>query len=256
MGALEGKLSLVTGAGTGIGLGVAQKFAEEGASVVFHYASSAKGALDAVADINARGGKALAIQADLRLVSECRRLVEEAVDFLGGLDILVNNAGVTMTKSFEETTEEDYTDLFNVNMRGYYFCAQESLKHILQRDGGSILNMTSVHAFAGFANHTAYAATKGANYTFTRTLATELAPKRVRVNAIGPGLIEVPRYFRTMPDYTTEKGQSWVPWGRVGLPEDIGSVAVFLSSDGADFITGQVIYVDGGQTAKMSIPRD
>ncbi len=256
MGALEGKLSLVTGAGTGIGLGVAQKFAEEGASVVFHYASSAKGALDAVSEINARGGNALAIQADLRLVPECRRLVEEAVNFLGGLDILVNNAGATLTRAFEETTEQEYDDLFNLNMRGYYFCAQQALKHILQRGGGSILNMTSVHAFAGLKDHSAYAATKGSNATFTRELAIELAPKRVRVNAIGPGLIEVPRYFRTMPDYTTEKGNTWVPWGRVGLPADIAAAAVFLCSEASDFITGQVIYVDGGQTAKMSIPRD
>ena len=206
MGALEGKLSLVTGAGTGIGLGVAQKFAEEGASVVFHYASSAKGALDAVSEINARGGKALAIQADLRLVSECRRLVEEAVDFLGGLDILVNNAGVTLTKSFEETTEEDYTDLFNVNMRGYYFCAQESLKHILQRDGGSILNMTSVHAFAGYANHTAYAATKGANYTFTRTLATELAPQARASECDRPGAHRGPAIFSNDAGLYDRKG--------------------------------------------------
>ncbi|MBI2938949.1 MAG: SDR family oxidoreductase [Chloroflexi bacterium] len=119
--------------------------------------------------------------------------------------------------------------------------------------GGSIINLTSVHGFAGYAGHAAYAATKGAIIAFTRELAIELAPHRIRVNAIGPGLIEVPRYFATMPDYTREKGDRLVPWGRVGLPIDVAQTAVFLASDAADFITGQVLYVDGGTTARLAL---
>jgi glucose 1-dehydrogenase/3-oxoacyl-[acyl-carrier protein] reductase len=113
--------------------------------------------------------------------------------------------------------------------------------------------MTSMHAFAGMPNRTAYGATKGAITAFTRELAVELTPRRIRVNAIGPGVIEVPRYFATIPGYTRELGDSWVPWGRVGTPADIGKAAVFLLSDDADFVTGQILYVDGGTTASLSL---
>src|SRR5439155_4917058 len=164
---------------------------------------------------------------------------------LGGLDVLVNNGGVTRALDFLETSPATYDEVFDINLRGYFFCAQQAASHLRARGRGSILNITSVHGGGGFPRHAAYAATKGAIIAFTRELAIELAPEHIRVNAIGPGVVEVPRYFDD-PSYTTEFGDSLVPWGRVGTPADIGSAAAFLVSDAADFVTGQVLYVDGG----------
>jgi NAD(P)-dependent dehydrogenase (short-subunit alcohol dehydrogenase family) len=251
VGNLDGRRALVTGAGIAIGQGVAIGLAERGARVAVHYANSAAGAEQTVTEIKAAGGDAVAIQGDLRFVEECTRVVDQTAEAFGGLDILINNSGVTRAQSFENTTEAIYDEMFDLNIKGYFFCAQRALKYFgEQGDKGTIVNVTSVHGISGAPDHAAYAATKGAIIAFTRSLAVELADRGIRVNGIGPGLIEVPRYF-DRPGYTTEIGATMVPIGRVGTPEDIANMAAFLVSDEASFITGQTFFVDGGSTSRM-----
>ena len=247
---LEGRLALVTGAGTGIGQGVAIRLAAEGAAVAVHYAGSEAGARETVNRITAAGGTAVALQADLSRADECLRLVDEAARALGGLDLLVNNAGVTARAPFHSVTPEEFDRLVAVNIRSQFFVAQRAAGCMRARGGGSIVCISSIHAFGGLPGSSVYAATKGGIVALVRELAVELIPDRIRVNAVAPGHIEVERHWKN-PSYSREYGDSVVPWGRAGTPADVASAVAFLASDEAEFIDGQVLYVDGGVTAKL-----
>lgn len=249
---LLGKRALVTGSGTGIGREIALELARRGADVALHYSSSHEGAESAVEEVSADGGKATAFQADLTSTDECAQLVEHAASFLGGLDVLVNNAGITDIVPFDEVTPAHFDQLFHVNIRGQFFCAQQAARHMAEH-GGAVVNMTSVHGLAGAPGYSVYASTKGAIIAWTRQLAIELAPKKIRVNAVAPGWIVVPSHYARYGNYSPEEGARRIPWGRTGNPSDIAKACAFLASDQADFVVGAVMLVDGGVMALMPI---
>lgn len=253
---MEGKRVLVTGSGTGIGRGVALEFAREGAAVVLHYAHSADGAASAVDEIRTAGGTAEVYQADLADIAQVKELAAQAISFLGGLDVLVNNAGITMNRPFLDVTPEQFDTLYNVNIRGMYFLTQAAVPTMIEQGGGAVINLTSVHAFAGMTEHTIYAGTKAAIVGFTRVLALELATKGVRVNAIAPGWILVENHLKVLGEFDQQEAGSTIPAGVIGAPHDIGKLALFLASEESRYIVGQTIVIDGGMLAIMPLSGD
>jgi glucose 1-dehydrogenase/3-oxoacyl-[acyl-carrier protein] reductase len=187
--------------------------------------------------------------------------VDRAVEHLGGLDILVNNAGLTEVRDLAATDIAIMDVLYAVNVRATLLTIQRALPHLAASPTPAVINTTSPHGIAGFPGFAAYAATKGALIALTKQLAIELAPRRIRVNAVGPGFIEVPRYLE-LEGYDPTLGSRLVPMGRAGTPADIEGAVVFLASDAASYITGQVLFIDGGTTARMGFfwsdlePRD
>jgi NAD(P)-dependent dehydrogenase (short-subunit alcohol dehydrogenase family) len=254
MKTMADKRVLVTGAGTGIGRGIALAFAAEGAIVALHYSRSGKGAETAVEEILAGGGKAAAFKADFSEVEPLQALARDAVAFLGGVDVLVNNAGISMTHPFEKTTAEQFDLLYAVNVRAPYFLSQALLPE-LEVSRGVIINLSSIHALEGCPQHSVYAGTRGAIMSFTRELAIELGPRGVRVVGIAPGAVPVPNHYHGMSDAEiAEATRVWgnaIPCGFAGTPEDIGNVALFLASEASRYIVGQTLVVDGGTTSWM-----
>jgi len=248
---MTGKRVLVTGAGTGIGRGIALAFAREGAAVAVHYSHSSSGADDTVREIVAAGGRAAAFQADFAQVAPLQSMACAAMDFLGGLDVLVNSAGITMNRVISQTTVEQFDTLYAVNVRAPYFLTQALIPE-LEKSRGVIINISSIHAYEGYTDHSVYAGTRGAIVAFTRQLAIELAPRGVRVTGIAPGSVQVENKVKMGGADADWEGQGrGIPAGFVAVPQDIGAVAVFLASPGGRYIVGQTLVVDGGTTSWM-----
>jgi 3-oxoacyl-[acyl-carrier protein] reductase len=240
MGSLAGKVAIVTGSSAGIGRAIAERLAQEGATVVVNYGKSADKAKAVVTGIESRGGTAVAMQADISEVENARRLVRNTVERFGRLDILVNNAAIALSKPLIETTEREFDQSFALNAKGPYFAMQEAAKVIA--DGGRIVNLSSGGTRRGFPGATVYLGTKAALEQFTKGLAHELASRAVTVNTVSPGFTDTAMLWESL----RETAPQMTPLGRLGNPGDIADVVAFIVSDQARWLTGQNIQASGG----------
>ena len=247
MSELTGKVAIVTGASKGIGAAIAKGLGAVGASVVVNYASSREGADRVVAEIAGKGGKAIAVEADVSKAADVQRLFDETKKAFGSLDVLVNNAGVYRFAPLEEVTEDEFHREFNVNVLGVLLASREAMKYF-GPDGGSVIDISSIVSMSPTPTAVVYSATKGAVDAITRVLARELGPRMIRVNAINPGGVET-EGVHSMGVIGSEFEKQMVartPLGRLGQPDDIASVAVFLASAASGWMTGETIAVGGG----------
>ena len=244
---LTGKVAVVTGASKGIGAAIAQQLAAEGAAVVVNYASSREGADRVVAEITKNGGKAVAVQANVAKKPDIERLFAETKKTLGRLDILVNNAGVYEFSPLESVTEEQFHKQFGSNVLGVILASQAAMK-LFDSAGGSIINISSVVSTLGVPNSAVYSGTKGAIDAITRSLAKELGPRGIRVNAINPGMVETEGTHAAGITESDMRKQveAQTPLGRTGQPQDIAGAAVFLASADSSWITGETLVISGG----------
>ena len=247
---LSGKVVAITGGDQGIGRGIVERLAQEGADVAFCYRKNKAGADEVVAAVTALGRKAAAIQCDVGSVADGQKFIAEAVSHLGKVDILINNAGLERRADFWDVTEADYDAVLNVNLKGVFFIAQAFVNHRRQaKAGGKIINISSVHEDLPFPHFTAYCASKGGLKMMTRNLSIELAPLGITINNIAPGAIETPinKALLNDPAKLSAVLQN-IPLKRLGKPEDVASVAAFLASSESDYVTGTTFVVDGGLT--------
>jgi 3-oxoacyl-[acyl-carrier protein] reductase len=247
-GKLSGKVAVITGASKGIGAGIAKAYAKEGAAVVVNYASSKEGADKVVHEITAAGGKAIAVQGNVENAADVKRLFEQTVKAFGKLDVLVNNAGIYSFAGIEDITEDSFHQMFNINVLGSILTIQQAVK-LFGDEGGAIINVGSIVSTLDMPTALVYTQTKYAIDGMTRILAKELGPKNIRVNSINPGLIETEGSHSSgvMAGDAEKWHISQTPLGRVGKPEDIAKVAVFLASDDSYWVNGEAIAVAGGQ---------
>lgn len=247
----KGKVAVVTGSTRRIGKGIAKRFAREGAHVVINGSSSPEAVQKAAAEIEADGGSAIGVQADVSKLEDVNRIFDKTLEVFGTVDIMVNNAGLVNTGAhFLDTKESDWDRILGVNLKGVLSCTYRAAT--IMRDqghGGVIINISSVGAPRGHFNNAVYDCTKGAIESFTRSTSLDLARYGIRVNCIGPGGI-------TDMDEKDEPPEiPWLPIPRAGTPDDIAGMAAFLASEDASYITGQVFYVDGGMLAQLNTPR-
>lgn len=247
MSVLNGKTAIVTGASKGIGAAIARSLAKAGAAVVVNYASDKAGAEKAVADISAAGGKAVAVHGDVSKEADVIRLFEEAEKAFGRPDVLVNNAGVYQFAPIEEVTAEHFHRHFDINVLGALLATREAVKRFGD-DGGVVINVSSLASQVAVPGASVYSATKGAMDVLTRVHAAELGPRKIRVNSLNPGAVETEgTHAAGVIGSDLEKQMvAQTPLGRIGQPDDIADVAVFLASDASRWITGQTINASGG----------
>lgn len=247
---LKDKVALVTGSSLGIGRGIVERFAQEGADVVINYNRSVEEANQVLAEVERLGRRGLVVQGNVSKVEDARRLVNTAIEHFGRLDILVNNAGVEHNAPFWDVTEADFDRVLNTNLKGTFFAAQTFVQHLRQKErSGRIINISSVHEELPFPNFASYCASKGGLRMLTRNLAVELGPLGITVNNIAPGAIETPINTKLLNDPVKLKALiSQIPLGRLGKPQDVSGLAVFLASDDAAYVTGSTFFVDGGLT--------
>jgi len=247
MGKLQGKVAVITGASKGIGAGIAKSLAAEGASVVVNYASSKEGADRVVKEITSKGGKAIAVQGSVAKAADVERIFSETKKAFGKVDVLVNNAGVYEFSPIEDVTEEHYHRIFNTNVLGLLLTTKEAVKHF-NGDGGSIINVGSAATELTPPTTVVYTGTKGAVDAITRTLSKELGPKKIRVNSINPGMVETEGVHAAgfIGSDFQKQFEAQTPLGRIGQPEDISSIAVFLASADSAWLTGELLVASGG----------
>ncbi len=246
---LKNKVAIVTGASSGIGKGIALEFAKEGAKIIIAdiFQRDQAGGKETIALIRELGGEAIFVKTDVRQKTDVEQMVKMAVETFGQLDILVNNAGIIRFGPFWEHTEEQFDAVIDTNMKGVFLCSQIAAKEMIKRgQGGKIISLASVESEIAWADHAPYAASKGGVAMMTKAMALELAPYRINVNAIGPGVIKTPVSVRRITGAALAETLAKIPWGRLGTPEDVAHVAVFLASDESDYMTGSIVYVDGG----------
>ena len=244
---LNDQVAIVTGGAVRIGRGITRRLAAAGADVVIAYHSSADQAQALIHEIEAAGGRALAVQADVRQDAQVRQLVETVLDWRDHIDILVNNAGVFTVGPQVGLSDDDWDAVFDLNLRGLFFCTRATARQMIaQQSGGCIVNIASINGVhPGFGDTAHYDASKGGVIAYTKALAAELAPHRIRVNAVGPGLVDSAGLRAHAPDLAAMVEER-TPLKRLGTPEDVGNAVLFLVSQAADWITGQTLFVDGG----------
>jgi glucose 1-dehydrogenase len=245
---LAGKVAIVTGSSSGIGQSIAVRLATEGASIVVDYRSHPEGANDTKRQIEGTGSKAIIVQADVSKLSDTQNLVDEAWQQFGSCDILVNNAGIEKRADFWDVTEQDYDAVLGVNLKGAFFLTQAFVRRLrAAKLPGRIINISSVHENMAFPHFSTYCASKGAMRMLTRNLAVELGPLGITINNIAPGAIATPINTSLLEDKSKlDALLKNIPLGRLGSANDVASLAAFLASDEAAYITGSTYVVDGG----------
>ncbi len=243
---LQGKKAVITGSSRGIGKGCAQTLARYGADVVINYVESEEKAYHIVRKIEGMGRKSFAVKADVSKEREVSLLFEKVINEFGRIDILVNNAGIHQHLKTWELNLEDWMRIMNVNLTSVFLCSREAVIHMKEAKSGSIINISSCVAFTGTDHEIHYASTKAGILGFTKSLALEVAPYRIRVNAVAPGFIATDMVLPLITDEERRNLEYKIPLGRLGEPGDIGEAVAFLASDLASYITGETIHVNGG----------